>query len=266
MLIGGIIVAAIGVVMFFVGRAQGEKAYQMKATDTSTVDDMVKLAQDVDRELGAASFNHPAELKGIAKTDAPLQAEMSGTECVYYAVSVTREYEEQYYDTDSEGNRQLKTRRGSETVSSNTRSGPFSLDDGTGVIEIDPEGASIDAVKTFDRFQNGEGSGTVNFGRFSFDFGRMMVGQGRRTIGYKYEEYSIPVGRRLYILGEASTADGRLRVRKPGEKGKKYLLSVRSEEELVRAAETGAKWLGIGAIVAAIGGIALIVASFFVAW
>jgi hypothetical protein len=262
-LIAGIIAAAIGVVLFFVGKSQQDKVYQMKSTETSSVDDLVKLAHDVDRELGPASFNHPAELKGQAKSDNPLRAEMSGTECVWYSVSVTREYEEQYYETDSEGRRELKTRRGSEVVSGNTRGGPFLLDDGTGSIEIDPEGAAIEGIRTFDRFQNGEGTGVVSFGAFSFDFGRLLQGTGRRTIGYRYEETSVPAGRRLYVLGEASTADGRLRVRKPGAKGARYIVSTRSEEDLVRAAESGAKWLGVGSIVLVVAGVVLLVLDLF---
>ena len=61
------------------------------------------------------------------------------------------------------------------------------------------------------------------------------------------------------MLGEvADTADG-LVLRKPEERGKPFLLSLKSEDEVVRSTESSAKWMMIGGAVLGAGGIALVV-------
>ena len=51
------------------------------------------------------------------------------------------------------------------------------------------------------------------------------------TIGYKREEWIIPVGQQLFVQGEVTDEDGHLRLRKP-EKGP-FRVSTRSEQELL---------------------------------
>lgn len=253
------ILAVTAVVLFFVGRAQKAKALDIQSTETSSASELAGLAAEVAKEIGAGSFTRAAEVKGTVECAGPLRAEMSGTPCVHYRTSVTREYEERYEETDKDGNRRSGTRRGSETVSSNERSVPFLLRDETGTIEIDPTGATIDTEKTLSRFEAGGGS-SLRFGDFMLDLGRFTGGLGgRRTIGYRLEEHALPLGRRLYVLGEAADAGGRLTVRKPGAKGGRFLISLKSEEELLTSAKGLASGLQIAAIVLAVGALVLAV-------
>ncbi len=255
--------AAVSLVLLLVARAQRSKALDMRATETSTAADLAALASDVAKEIGPGSFTRVVELKGTAEAapgSPPLVAEMSGTPCVYCRAVATREYEERYEEVDKDGNRRSGTRRGSETVSSNERRAPFALRDGTGAVEIDLEGASVEAERTLSRFEPGEGRGAFSLGSFNLDLASLArAAGGRRTVGYRFEEWAIPIGRRLYVLGEADDSGGRLRVRKPGSKGARFIVSVKSEEELVKAATglaTGltvaAALLGAGALVLAV--------------
>jgi hypothetical protein len=254
-----LLLAAVG--MFFGSRSQKKKLGEIKGTETSTAAELADLAASVAKEIGAGSFNQIAEVKGAIECGSPLQSELSGTSCIYYSMSVTREYEETYWEKDANGNKVQRTRRGSESVASNTRSVAFQVRDTTGVIAVDPDGASFVDEKVFSQFQQGEGrGGNLRFGSYSFDPGRFSaLASGRRTLGYRLEESAIPVGRPIYILGEAVDSEGRLRIRKPDKKGASFIVSLKNEEQLVKGAQSSSKGLMIAAIVAVVLGIAGIV-------
>jgi hypothetical protein len=246
--------AAIAVLFFFLSRGQGKKALDMQAIETSTSADLARLAADIAAEIGPGSLNQAAEVKGLVECSSPLKAEMSGTDCVWYRSIVTREYEESYTEKDSKGNTRNGTRRGSETVSTNERRLPFLVRDDAGTMEVDPEGATMDGERVLSKFEQGERGANIHIGSFSMNIG--AIGSGRRTLGYKLEEWAIPTGRNIYVLGEAKDDGGRLRIGKPGSKGGRFLISLKSEEELVKAAQKGSMILKI---LSAVFGIAAVV-------
>ena len=246
--------AAVAVLFFFLSRGQGKKALDMQATETSTSAELERLARDIAAEIGPGSLNQVAEIKGVVESPNPLKAEMSGTDCIWYRSTVTREYEESYTEKDSNGNTRNATRRGSETVSANERRLPFLVRDSTGTIEVDPEGATMDGERVLSQFEQGERGASIRVGTFSMNIA--AIGSGRRTLGYKLEEWAIPTGRNVYVLGEAKDDGGRLRVGKPGIKEGRFLISLKSEEQLVQAAKTGSTVLGV---LSAVFGVAAVV-------
>lgn len=262
MLIGALVAAALAVVLFLVARSQVAKAADIASTKTSTVAELSELAAKIAAEIGAGSFGEYAELKGRATSDSRLRSDFSETECVWYECVATREYEEEYWENDSEGRRQRKTRRGSEEVSRMLRDPPFFLDDGTGRIRVDPTGAAIEPEKSFSSFEPGEGAGSIRVGSFSLNLG-LSFGAGRRTLGYRFEERCIPVGRELYAIGQVTDAGGTLALRKPEEKGKRFIVSLRSEEAILAGAKKAGLWLRIGAGVAAAAAAGLAAAGLF---
>ena len=56
---------------------------------------------------------------------------------------------------------------------------------------------------------------------------------------------------------------GQLMVQKPSEKGKHFIVSTKSEEEIINSAESAAKWQYFGAIASVIVGVGLVIAAFF---
>lgn len=258
--LGGVLVAA-AVGLLLGSGSQRRKVYAMKSTDTSTAADLKDLADSVAKEIGAGSFTQPTEVKGVIECDAPLTGELSGRPCVHYAMSVVREWEETVWKTDSQGRRTQETRKGSDTVASNARSVRFRVRDATGAVDVDPAGAKIDGEKAVSQFQPGEPSaGSIRMGGFQIDL--PSFGGGRRTVGYRYEETILPVGAQVYVLGEAADAGGSLAVRKPAKKDARFLISLRSEEELVRKAGGAARGLSIAAAISAVAGIALAALAF----
>jgi len=260
----GIIIGAIlvlgGVGMYFGSQSQKKKLDIIKGTETSTAAALKDIASSVAKDIGAGSFNQIVEVKGKIECDQPLASELSQTPCVHYSMKIDREWEETYWDTDSEGHRTQKTRRGSDNVSSNTRSIPFLVRDATGTIKVDPTGASIDSEKVFSRFDPGEISGgSIRIGRFALNLASNLMGGGRRTLGYRYEESAVPLGRDIYVLGEAVDSSGELRIQNPSQKGGKFIVSLKSEEQLVKSAGSATRGLMIGGCVAAALGVVLVI-------
>ena len=247
--------------LYLGSRTQQRKLYQIQSTATTTFAELTSLATAVAKEIGAGSFNQIAEVKGTVECAAPLTSELSQTPCVYYSMSVTREYEETYWENDDKGNRVQRTRRGSESVASNTRSVSFQVRDSTGAVTVDPDGASFVDEKVFSEFRPGEAmGGGLRFGSYTFSpAGIRALAGGRRTIGYRFEEKAIPLGRPIYVLGEAVDSGGRLRVQKPDQKGARFIVSLKSEEQLVKGARSATTGLRVGAIVALVLGVAGVV-------
>lgn len=231
-IVGGILIM-VGIVLYFVHRRHTGRLGHMKRLRTSTVKSLQETAQAVAQEIGAGSWGEYVEVKGKIQCDRPLSSELSQTPCVYYETKVVREYEETY--TDSDGHR--RTRRSSDTVSSNNQSIPFWIEDSTGRIEIEPEGADIDAIQTMNEFRpQGGGGSQVSFGNFSFSFD-VHIGSGGRTLGYRFVERLLPLDRRAYVLARVSDHSGRLALVKPTESGQVFLISLKSEEQLTTSSQ-----------------------------
>jgi hypothetical protein len=257
--IGGVLIAlGIGLVIFY--KSQGDKLFLLKATETSLVSNIEQEAKDVTEGMGEkGSFNKFTEVKGKVTCPSPLTSELANAKCVYYSMSITRRWEEEYWETDSEGRRERRTRTGTDTVASNTRHVPFFVQDETGKIKINPEGAEFVSEKSYSNFQPGEISGSsISIGNFRLNLSGLGMAGGRRTIGYNYEESIVPVDRDVFIIGEVADSGGALQFQRPTEKGKKFIISTKSEEELQRSIAGGMTATLIGSIVSGVGGIVLI--------
>lgn len=260
MWIAGLLLLAASAGLAYGSWRQRNKLHTMQATETSRARDVAKLAQEVAAEVGAGAFRQRVEVKGRIVCDAPLKSELAGVECVHYAMRVRQEYEETYWESDLKGNRVPKTRRGTETVSENRRSVPFFVEDESGRIEVDPDGAKLVTERVHARFEPAPPSkNALRLGGVAVSFGGIPT-SGRRVLGHAYEEDAIPIGREIYVLGEASDRSGRLRIEAP-EKGGVFLVSLQGEEQLVKGARTAKLAFAAGSIACALLGVALLVAG-----
>ena len=249
-IIGGIILAIIGGVLWILmGKKEG-KLGVLQDTETSTTNEVMENFNSMTDSFGAGNFSLFTELKGTAVANTPLESELSKKDCVYYKSTITREYEELKKSTDSEGKVTKKWVRKSETVSvnENTAAG-FSLKDNSGEILINIAGAELHTMKTFSDFEqaNDKGSGwtKISIGGFSLTTGGNN--STIRTIGYKYEEHSIPLNTQLYVLGDANDRSGKLTVSKSKDKKVPFIVSTKSEDELTANLGSSVKGLKYGA-------------------
>jgi E3 Ubiquitin ligase len=250
----GIILAAIGGFLIYNRQFALNKAMNVRYHQTSLIRDELEIYKSVAEGVGKGNYSGKVvEFKGICLANNPLQAEHSGTPCVYYEASVTRRYETTEQERDSDGNYRTVTRTHTQTLSSNTRSLKFYLNDGSGEdIMVDPEGASIDSIETFDRFEYEPPMG--------FNIGSFLANS--RTLGFQYTERCIPVKSQLYVLGELSDRRGEVSVVKPSKQGENYIISTKSEEQIVADAQSSAGWQLWGGIALIVGGLITTILGF----
>ena len=69
--------------------------------------------------------------------------------------------------------------------------------------------------------------------------------------------------RDIYILGEAADSSGVVQMQKPSDKKNKYIISIKSEEELKRGIQGSMTAMLIGGIISEIGGVTLLLLRIF---
>lgn len=258
MWIVGAILIVVGIILFAIRTSHAKKLAQVLAVQTSTCAEAAERCTSAS-QMGATWSGDQIEIKGVVEPRESLTAELSGRECACYRCEVVREWEEERTETDSEGKRRRRTHRGTDTVSKNEVLNPFLVRDDTGTILVDPQGAKIDWVKSVEKYERGDPEGgTLRLGGFSLNIGGLTLGGGRRTVGYRYKEWILPPQQAVYILGGPSAQAGEPCIGRPTAKGSKFLISVKSEEELIRGARTAILWLTVASVLTALGGIVLV--------
>lgn len=261
MLIAGIVLLAVALGALLFARSQRARARAATATETLDCGDIEQLAQGVGAEVGAGSFRQRCEIVGQAGAgeSGVLKAPHSDAEAVWHRSTVTHRYwEMEQRHTDGKTHYDRVERE--ETVSDITSAAPFAVTDGTGQILVAPEGADVDAPeRVVDRFEQQVGDGGPGGLLAGVLTGVLRSGSQSGTLGFRYEEWIIRPGARLYVHGEVADGTGRLTFAKP-QKGR-FVISTRSEEEIVGDAQRYARWSAIGAGVAAVAGVALLVAG-----
>lgn len=270
LIIFGLILSAIGVALFVMSGRAGKRAVLMTGTETKRIGEVSSLVDEIRAELpggDGSGFSEFAELKGEVACPSPIVGELSRQPGAIVETSVQRVIETRRETRDSDGDVTVSWVKSHETLSSNRKESPWFLDDGTGQLRVSVQGAKLELEKVVDKFEPpgavepGAGQMTIGYGGLSFSLGGALSSHtaDRRTVGYKFEERLLPVGRRLYAMGEiADTSDG-LVLRKPSDEDRPYLLSLKSEDELVASSLSSARWMGIGAAALGVGGIALVV-------
>lgn len=237
---GSLVVITILFAVASFGAAWGAKklASRGQALATAAEVPVSQLAEDaaaVAQELGAGSFRQAVKLRGRVSCDAPLVSELSHTLCASYKFSVTREFEEALWETDAQGNSVQRMVRKSEVVASNDVSAAFWLDDGTSKIVVQPDDAQIERTKTHSNFHPvGTAGPQFRVGSFVLNLPAHPGG----TLGYRYEEWCLPLGTEVTVVGEAGDRGGQLAVRRPEAKESPFVVSPRSFQELARTNQT----------------------------
>lgn len=250
----GVILLAAGGFLEYNRRQQLRRVLNIKYHQTTAIGEVIDTYNDISKRLGTGNYSQIVELKGKAKSLSPLQSELSKKAVVYCTTTVTREYEAKVQRQDQEGKTYWATERRSEVVSRQENKIPFLLADATGEIEINPEGAEIHPIQSIDRFER-EGEGE----NFSYIAQNIANRGDNKTIGYRYQEWIIPVDAQLYVLGEAHDREGHLRVGKPKDEKENFIISTKTEEQLVKESEGSAKMSLVGAFILGIIGLGLIV-------
>ncbi|ACK71131.1 conserved hypothetical protein [Gloeothece citriformis PCC 7424] len=234
MILIGIICLIVGVILLFFWRSNRSKLRNLRLASASTISSLQTIANQIAEEIGGGSLREYVKIRGVIECDRPLISQLKQEPCVYYSMTVTWEYNEEVIKQDNEGKTIREKERKSETVAQNSRSIPFTLQDSTGEIRVNPERAEIETVKVLEEFRPENFSGgSLTFGNFSINLPSFE--ERRQTIGYRYQEEILPIGRQILVIGTATDEEGMITIRKPTEKGQRYFISLKSEEELSQA-------------------------------
>lgn len=260
LLLAGIAFLAVAVVLLVLTRAARSARRALLRQEPSTVAELRQLCDAGREQVGPGYYAEMVEVKGQAVDQEALRAPLTGAPCVAFRYEVNREFETAEQYTDDKGRRQSRTVQKSETVAQDEQRTDFRLDDGAGVIAVAPAGAELIEQTTLDQFLGGDATPPAHGPLDLDDLLRRQprLGHGSRQRGYRYRERIIPTGAPLYILGEASDRGGDLTIGRPSAGGR-FMISVKSEEQLASSYETRAKWLSFSAVAAAAAGVTVLI-------
>jgi hypothetical protein len=228
----------------------------MQFMKTTTIAELAGALKD-NAAQGLENYREFAELKGVAASDSPQKTPYSGQEVAYYDAQLYQVFEEMETYRDDSGTHQRMNRR-EDLMSSQKSTGDLVLKDAqTGdkaYVELMGHGMKLDTVKSLDRFEPMD-----MMGQYGFFSGFQFTQRGSRTLGYRMVEKTIPLDHPLYVLGDAYLQGERLRVTKPADAKKPYIVSVKNEADLVHGNKVGATVALIVGIALAVAGVVLIV-------
>ena len=211
-----------------------------------------RLLNDIPTSKADGVFMGFVELKGRAETGSPLRSFLAGSDCVWYAWSVeehwSRTVTETYRDSDGQTKTRTKTESGWKTVASGGEQIRFFVGDETGAVRVNPAGAKIEPVGVFSE-ECGRGD-ALYYGKGPAD--SVFDSTHRR----RFTERAIPAGARLFVVGQARERDDVV-APEIGAGGPMFLISTRSEQQVVSGWFWGSWALGVLGAAVALGGLFL---------
>ncbi|MCD4669198.1 MAG: E3 ubiquitin ligase family protein [Actinomycetia bacterium] len=250
-IIGGILIIGGAALSFFVPRKIKDRNIEIKFMQTIPIKELKAILKD-NAAAGLDGYRHYVELKGSADSDNPEKAPFSEKEVAYYNADLYRVHEEKHTYKDDKGTHQQIIKK--ETLVSNQKSsGSVVLKDSQSgekvYIDVSQSGLKLDALKTLDRF---ESENSVK--KYNFLSNLQYNNRGARTLGFRMIEKTIPMGQSLYVLGEAWLEGLKVKIGRPREEKKPFIVSVRSEADIVQANINSARIaLAIGIMIAIAG-------------
>ena len=122
------------------------------------------------------------------------------------------------------------------------------------ILEINGTGCKLDIPKTFDRFEPKGNLGNYRYFN-SFSWNRF----GAETLGFKMTESTIGENQSLYVIGEAFRVGNTIHIGKPQDTKKPFIVTTKSEEDLVNNSNQKALFYLVGGVIAIVVGIIMFI-------
>jgi hypothetical protein len=190
------------------------------------------------------------EVKGAAQTGRPLQGPLSSRACVHYHWQVAEHYRRRTTYRDSKGRSRTRTESGWQTVRYDKASVPFDVRDDTGSVLIQPAGAAIDGITTFERTCGISDPLYYGMG----PAGGVSGSTGQR----RFTETAIPLESEVFVTGQARERGDSVapEITKP-EDDFPFRISTRTEEQIGKRLRWKIALCGLGAMAAS--GVVLVI-------
>jgi hypothetical protein len=178
-----------------------------------------------------------AEVMGTLRVRTPLIAEFSQKPCAYYQSEIERE--ETYYERDSNGREERKTR--TTTVYSNMQFGQCLIEDTTGRVGIDFDGAKVEAIDVVNEPTSAPNTATGLVGG-------VLSALSNSNTRYQRKESILPADIPAYVIGEVQPG-GLIGKHAKGSKNKLFVISHKSKDERTKSLTSTTRWLLIISVV-----------------
>lgn len=242
--------------IFYIRPKTQNSVTEVKYMQTKTISELINMFKQMDENGLGNDYREFVELKGTVVSDNLVEAPFSNKQVVYCESKLAQVTESKEQYRDSNGNMQTRVRKHENTISEEKTSQEISITDSSSsepvVLEINASGCDLDIPKTFDRFEPKDNlSGYRYFNSFSWN--RFGV----ETLGFKMTEKTIGANQSLYVIGEAFRVGNILHIGKPQDNKKPFIVTTKSEEDLVNSSNKKALFALIGGIILIIAGIAM---------
>lgn len=246
-----IVLIIVGVVLIaYVRTKTKNNVLEIKYLQTKSIAELKDMFNQMENS-GLADYREFVELKGNVTDDTLTDAPFSNQKVAYCESKVKEVTEVKERYTDSQGREQTRIRKIENVISNEKSSQDIFIKDASSeekvALEINSTGCKLDIPKTFDRFENKGNLGGYRYFK-SWDWNRY----GAETLGFTMEEETIKPNQSLYVIGEAYKVGDSIHIGKPMDSKKPFIVTTKSEEDLINTSNKNA-------MISLIGGIASIV-------
>jgi len=220
-----------------------KKLKDITGTQTSLIGSLLRSSRSTGRIV---------EVKGkLVANSEVLKSYFTESDCVFFHAVEKDKVREVYKSKSSD---LTNSSRIYYSISTDKKSEhTFYLEDSTGKILIDPEGAEVDGkvvLKSIEPTFGEENSST---------FSSAFQPCGEKIIAVIKEEQILPLGEQAYVIGELFFGSNGPIIGSSPEKDKTFLISLKDEETLVKSGNSELYQAIVFSIVASVAGIALII-------
>ena len=252
-----IILIAVGAILIFYLRNKTKNSVlEVKYMQTKSISELAEMFNQMEGS-GLSDYREFVELKGNVTDDTLTDAPFSNQKVAYCEAKIAQVTEVKENYTDSQGRTQTRINKTENTISDEKTSQNIFMNDASTdenvELEINANGCKLDIPKTFDRFENKNNLGGYRyFNSWSFD--RF----GAETIGFRMEEKTIKPNQALYVIGEAYKVGNSIHIGKPMDVKKPFIITTKSEEDLINTSNKNAMMYLIGGIALMIVGVIML--------
>lgn len=232
------------------------KVREMKYMETTSIANLLDMFKSMQADGMGGHYRQYVELKGTVFNPEPVRTPFSDKEVAFCSAKLSSVTQRREYYRDDDGNSCVRMHKDEDVLTSEASSDVLLFKDSSSdtavVLDID-NGCSFDIPETFDRFEN-----MGNLDRYPY-FRSYHRQPTANLLGYRMQEKTVSLNQPLYVLGEAYEEGGTIHIGKPSEKDKVFVVSTKSEDQMVGKYEAQAKMALFGGIAAAAVGVIMLV-------
>lgn len=258
-ILSGIIFIVAGLAsIFYIRPKTKNKVTEIKYLKTKTITELKDMFDQMDANGLGNDYREYVELKGTIVSDDLKDTPFSNRKVAYCESRLAQVTQTTETYTDNNGNMRTRVTKHENTISDEKTSQEISMLDKSSndsiIVEINAAGCDLDIPKTFDRFEP-----KTNLGGYRY-FNTFSLNRfGAETLGFKMTEKTIGANQSLYVLGEAFKVGDKIHIGKPQDNKKPFIVTTKSEEDLVNSSNQNATIALFGGIIAIVIGIILFI-------